>query len=44
VPRLPRGLYFDSQIVRCEGNAVVWPIIALRKLRRALLAASTLDA
>jgi hypothetical protein len=44
VPRLPRGLYFDSQIVRCESNAVVGPIITLRKLRSILQPASKLDA
>lgn len=44
VPRLPRGLYFDSQIVRCEGNVVIGPTITLRKLRGILQPASTLDA
>jgi hypothetical protein len=38
VPRLPRMLYFDSQIVRYGAGCVVGPRITLRKLRSVLLA------
>lgn len=37
VPKLPRALYFDSQIVRYEGHGVIGPLITLRKLRATLL-------
>lgn len=36
VPKLPRMLYFDSQIVRCHGNEVFGPVMVLRRLRRLL--------
>lgn len=42
VPTLPRALYFDSQIVRYDGDAVVAPVIILRQLRKVLRAASCL--
>jgi len=43
VPKLPRALYFDSQIVRYEGNNVIGPLITLRKLRSVLRAESILQ-
>ncbi len=36
VPKLPRALYFDSQIVHCDDSSVVGPLVVLRKLRRVL--------
>lgn len=44
VPALPRPLYFDSQIVRYEGDAVIGPLVTLRKLRAVLQASSRLPA
>ncbi|MEO8779971.1 MAG: hypothetical protein ABI389_15045 [Rhodanobacter sp.] len=41
VPKLPRALYFDSQVVQFDGNSVVGPIVTLRKLRT-MLRANTL--
>ena len=38
VPKLPRALYFDSQIVRYEGDTLVGPLVTLRKLRDTLRA------
>lgn len=35
-PKLPRIAYFDSQIVHYQGDAVIGPLITLRKLRKAL--------
>jgi hypothetical protein len=36
VPKLPRALYFDSQIVRCDGHDVLGPVMVLRRLQRLL--------
>lgn len=44
VPRLPRALYFDSQIVRCEDGVVSGPAIVLRKLRQILRASARIGA
>lgn len=42
VPKLWRALYFDSQIVRHDGDSVIGPVITLRKLRGVLQAPSRL--
>ena len=42
VPRLPRALYFDSQIVRCADGSVTGPVIVLRKLRTMLRASGSI--
>lgn len=36
VPKLPRVLYFDSQIVRYGENEVFGPVMVLRRLQRLL--------
>lgn len=36
VPKLPRALYFDSQIVRYGENEVFGPVMVLRRLQRLL--------
>ena len=42
VPKMPRALYFDSQIVRYEGDCVIGPLVILRKLRAVLQAQAKL--
>lgn len=42
VPKMPRALYFDSQIVRYERDYVIGPLVTLRKLRAVLQAPSRL--
>ena len=42
VPKMPRALYFDSQIVRYEGDCVMGPLLMLRKLRVVLQTQSRL--
>lgn len=42
VPKMPRALYFDSQIVRYEGDCAIGPLLMLRKLRVVLQARSRL--
>lgn len=44
VPNVPRALYFDSKIVRFDDNAVVGPVVMLRKWRRMLCAQTRLGA
>lgn len=41
VPKLPRMLYFDSQIVRCHESEVFGPVMILRRLQRLLRDAHT---
>lgn len=43
VPKMPRALYFDSQIVHYDADCVIGPRIVLRKLRRMLRSASSLQ-
>ena len=44
VPKMPRALYFDSQIIRCDDNSVIGPVVILHKLRRILRANTRIPA
>jgi len=44
VPKVPRALYFDSQIVRFDDDSVIGPVVTLRKLRAVLRATGRIGA